>query len=283
MSSDIASMMGYNEQMKAAIAIASSVIDGSSKTVLVFGFPGNGKTLFPKALECRLREETKKKFSLKIIECDDIPVEVGDPNNTISVLNSIIDKALDDKPTILCFDEVDHLCPVIRDVQPNRGAFSAWMRRLLKDERIKKQSGVLLMGVTNNLGKIEPSVKRRFQIPLYFEPTPPEIINEMIQKNLINSDDLAKEYYHIFKKLHLHPMGAEVMAACNGVRDTYSNRNSLSPDNVVRSLVAHTPISPSEKEVERFQEVNSDLINLSLNYIIPNWLDIYQKNNVSEN
>lgn len=269
-------MVGYERQMDAGIAIALSVVDGISKSALIFGFPGNGKTLFPNAVAYRLKGKEEAPFSLVMIECDAMPTEVSDPEELLGDLRNAVDEALQLQPVILCFDEIDHLCPHISEVPPSRGTFSAWMRRLLKGEGFQANHA-LVIGTTNYPPCIEPSVKRNFQIPIYFEPTPREVAKKIIKKRLIDSQRVARKYVDNFKSLHRRPMGAEIMSACLQVKKTDTDLESLSEDEIISSLMASTPIPPSDRELRAYEKENADIIKMSEDIAIPYWLDIYKR------
>lgn len=191
----------------------------------------------------------------------------------IEELNKMLVKAHHNKPVIICFDEVDRLCPNIGEVPFDYGAFSAWVRCLLKDKDFKSGK-MLILGITNNPSKIESSVKRQFEIPLYFEPTPIEISQEIIRKNLINNDKIAEEYMQFYADFHFQPMGAEVMSACKAVKKIYKDISSVSEDEIIKSMKANTPIPPSEGELESYEQDNTSLIGLSKGISIPYWLDL---------
>ncbi len=275
-----ATMLGYSKQIKAGTSIALSVIKGTFKSMLIFGFPGNGKTLFPKALAQRLKDEESQPFSLVMISCGRMPTELGDPTEILSGLDETVQSGLQSQPVIMCFDEVDLLCPHISEVLPGRGAMSAWMRRLLKDEKSPLRATdtqAVLVGVTNYPSCIESSVKRNFEIPLYFEPTPICVAKRIIKEFLTNDEQVAQKYTENFQNLRLRPMGAEIIRACNQVKKIYPELGNISSDEIVRSMKANTPIPPSERELQSYVKSNKDLIDMSRKYAIPNWLDVYER------
>ena len=118
---------------------------------------------------------------------------------------------------------------------------------------------MLNLGITNNPSKIESSVKRQFEIPLYFKPTPIEISQEIIRKNLINNDKIAeKNTLQFYADFHFQPMGTEVMSACKAVKKIYKDHvPPFSEDEIIKSMKANTTIPPSEGELESYQQDNT--------------------------
>jgi SpoVK/Ycf46/Vps4 family AAA+-type ATPase len=269
-------MIGYEKQMKASLQIALGILEGGSKSVLAFGIVGNGKTFFPKALCQRLLREESKDFTVATIKCNKIPVEVSDPTGLRNDLNDAIDVALQHQPVITCFDEVDRICPHINRVPPGLGSLSSWLQEFLESKKMK-DAKTLVIGTTNHPQCIELSVKRRFDIALYFEPTSPDVAKLLVKKHLVDREDVAKGYLKNFEKHHLQPMGAQIAQTCSEVKKNHTDLNTIPAEEIVRMLKANTPHPLSNKDVEEYKKENEDMINWSEEYIIPNYLDIYER------
>jgi SpoVK/Ycf46/Vps4 family AAA+-type ATPase len=275
--------LGYEEQFKVGTSIAANAAKGNTKlqprSLLFFGIPGNGKTLFPKALVQRLNEQMKLKFSLTMVVCDLIPTETGEPAQIIRGLDEIMQESQKNEPVIICFDEVDLLCPDMSEVSAKRSPYSAWMRRLLKHDRFKNKT-VLIVGITNYPSCIDLSVKRNFGLLVYFEPTPIDIVKKIIHQELAGSTRKAKlvaeRYMNDFREVEMRPMGAETTMACRILKENYQNIDTMSVDDVVTILKASTPIAPTELEIQMFESKNRNLIDYSRKCVLPHWLKIHE-------
>jgi len=153
------------------------------------------------------------------------------------------------------------------------------MRQLLRDEELKATK-VLLMGITNHPTCIELSVKRNFAVPLYFEPTPLDVIKMIIQEELGSKiekiGEIAEKYIDSFRRLKMRPMGAEVTAACRISKESHPNLNTLPSCDIVTILKGNTPVTPTEAEIKALEKQNENLIDLSEKNVMPHWLNLYK-------
>lgn len=272
--------IGYDDQFTVAASFILDVLEKKSellqKSLLIFGVPGNGKTFFPKALVPRLKEKSDLSFNLLRIICDYVPMHIP-ASVTIAELMDCINESLRFEPILVYFDEVDLLCPHMDQVSPKQSPYSAWMRRLLRDDRLRTKD-IVLMGVTNNPTSIDLSVKRNFGTLVYFEPTPFEVIKEIIKAELDGyvkkPDEIADKYISGYQSLKMRPMGAEVTTACRILKASHPNLNSMSLNQIVSILKGKTPVPPTDVEIQASEKRYKDLKNLCEQNYMPHWLNV---------
>lgn len=253
-----------DEQLKAGMAIAKSVMSGfgGPRSILVFGIPGTGKTAFAMSLANCLKEQLGLDFNFVAISCDQIPIESGKPEEIVAKLNAVIKSAEKSRPTLICFDEIDSLSPIVTEIPSTTALFTAWMRRLLSYE-ISKTRNILMVCTTNYPSHIDFSVRRRFDTMFYIQPTPLDVIKRIIVEELGEgslSEEVADRYVRAFKRLRLHPMCASVVTACNLLKERYPDLSGLTRDSIVDALMANTSLPPSVEEIDHFESENADLI-----------------------
>ncbi|MCW4030525.1 MAG: ATP-binding protein [Candidatus Bathyarchaeota archaeon] len=270
-------LFGYENQMKALKTI--SINQGICHKVLFFGVPGNGKTNFSAALANSLSEEGKMHYALEMISSDKIPAELRDSDLLIRSLERAVGEALKQQPVIICFDEIDFMTPKLNTpgLTPHMASLCAWVRRFLNNDNVKS-SKALIVGVTNNPSMIELSVINRFKTGIYFEPTPPAIIELIIKNNLTTNKEVSDKFLRKVNGLGFWPMGRDVMNSCMSTKECYDGDITKIPTEMVASTMVATIGMPLPKRaIDEFEHDEANLIEQSKRYTIPYWIDFYEK------
>lgn len=123
------------------------------KGILLVGPPGCGKTLLAKALA---NESGVNFISIKGPEL--MSKYVGESERS---LREVFRKARQAAPTIMFFDEIDALVPARGSGLTSEGVAERMMSQFLTElDGIEELKGVLVLGATNRLDRLDPAVLR---------------------------------------------------------------------------------------------------------------------------
>ncbi|KAE8740797.1 hypothetical protein FOCC_FOCC013696 [Frankliniella occidentalis] len=176
--------------------------------LLLFGPPGNGKTLIGKCLASEARATffsvTASSFGSKWY------------GEAETLAKTLFESARALQPSIIFIDEVDS---ILRSAQENDGGCSTRLRTELlacmdgcttsgKDE-------VLVVGATNWPGKIDEAARRRFTRRLYVPLPDKETRTEQFQRELRNEKhDINEEQFQIMADMTEGYSGADISQVC---------------------------------------------------------------------
>lgn len=123
------------------------------KGILLYGPPGTGKTLLAKAVatECSLGFINIKGPEL-------LSEYVGQSEDNV---RKLFQKARDSSPSVIFFDEIDSLAPNRGQAGDSGGVMDRMVSQLLAEmDGVEKSDGVFVIGATNRVDLVDPSLLR---------------------------------------------------------------------------------------------------------------------------
>lgn len=263
-------LFGYDLQKKAGLGLSIGVHRGGCQTLLTFGYPGTGKSDYPFVLASILNQHFDPPFSVIEIKCDKMASVIDNPLETRSMLTERLNEAQEHKPLIISFDEIESMVPPLEEVIASRGTLVQWLRDYLNEIRSK----TMLLAVTNYPKRVDDSVYRRLHVPIYFNPTPHEVVRTLIREFIgcagNVADEIARGIAANLKRHKMIPMGANVIYACKTAIKACDDLNTLTTEEIVNHLTSCIPPT-SSKSVQNYRKGNKDLIEFSEKRILPYW------------
>ena len=131
--------------------------------VLMFGPPGNGKTMLMRAVANDIG-------SVKFISADGVEIMREGPENAISEIKKVFDRAKENAPSILFIDEIDTLVPSRENA--SEGGTMVAGEFLQQMDGIGKSYNIVLVAATNRPDALDPAMLRpgRFDRLVYIPP-----------------------------------------------------------------------------------------------------------------
>lgn len=190
------------EPLKAKLLEAGQEIVGtkakkgaSRNGILLFGLPGNGKTAFANALAGAL--------GLPIITATFGNVASRWVNQTTEQVVSVFRAARAQAPCVLFLDEMDSLLKDRNQTMSSSDETANTTNALLTELVSARDAGIVIIGATNYLEKLDPAAIREGRFDFKIEITPPD----EVARTALLRNGLAQ-----FKHLRIDP-GAIEMAA----------------------------------------------------------------------
>jgi len=186
----------------------------AGRAVLLYGPPGNGKTLLVK----EIAKASGKSVSFLSRKGPDILSRYH--GETEKNLVSVFQKAKEKCPAIIFFDEIDGLCPIrsFKQEQVHNSVVSTLLTLL--DELVYEAKKVFVIGATSRVQMVDPALRRpgRFDREVYVglpdEKTRREILNIHTRAwNNANSEELNNTLEDIAKRTS-GKSGADLKGLC---------------------------------------------------------------------
>ena len=121
--------------------------------VLLVGPPGTGKSLLARLIAT----QTRRSF-YPITASDVLGGQVGE---SVKKLTSVFERAKENRPSIIFFDEIDGLLPRRDGALLNQHDVQLVEQCLTEISNLSPQNDVFLIGTTNHLDRIDPRVAAR--------------------------------------------------------------------------------------------------------------------------
>ena len=143
------------------------------KGILLHGPPGTGKTFFAKILAAELSRLGVGKFSFFMRRGTDVmSMWVGESEKA---LRETFAKAVQCKPAILFFDEIDGLAPNRNTLQSTVPVYTNVVTTLLAEMDKLKNGEVYVIFATNRLEALDPALKRPGRCDVLIPFSPPDV------------------------------------------------------------------------------------------------------------
>ena len=145
--------------------------------ILLFGPPGNGKTMLMKAVNNEMHGVT-------MLELSGAEIAQAGIEKATATIKEIFNRARENEPAVIFIDEVDGLVPK----REGSSEFSVQMTsELLKEiDGLKDTSNIVVIGATNRPYMLDPAILRpgRFDKLIYVKPPGPKSRGELFRKYL---------------------------------------------------------------------------------------------------
>jgi len=155
------------------------------KGILLYGPPGNGKTLLARAVASEVNANFFVISGAEIVK--------GGADQATSRIKEIFNLAKDNSPAIIFIDEVDQVAPDRADL--NNKAFVPVTTQLLSEiDGIKELKGVIVLAATNRQGSIDSALLRAGRIEKHiFIPPPDQKAREEILSIYLRESNVSKD------------------------------------------------------------------------------------------
>lgn len=266
-------LFGYEEQMKAGLALGLTVARGAYKTALVFGYPGTGKGAFPLVLAVELNKRLRNKFSFFKIHCERVLIELRAPQELSQTLSHLSGKIEQNRPIIVAFDELETVSYTKRRLSLSSIVLYKWLVSFITQHI----GEVLVIGITSYPQEVDKALAARFCVPLYFDVTSPKMITEIIKYHLgaPRYETIAEILTDQLRPLGLSPISSEIINACSELKEL--DFETLSDDEIVNSIRRNLTPHSSIESIKKYRNDNARLIELSEKYSIPHWSRRFEK------
>jgi transitional endoplasmic reticulum ATPase len=133
------------------------------KGVLMFGPPGNGKTMLLSSILNGMKDVT-------VLQISASELVTQDPKNSVSAIRKVFNRAAENTPAVILIDEVDSIIPARRDASEQ--AIQLTNEILQQIDGIRENDGIIIVGATNRPEALDPAMLRpgRFDKLIYVRP-----------------------------------------------------------------------------------------------------------------
>lgn len=133
------------------------------KGVLLFGPPGNGKTMLLASILNGMKGVT-------VLQISSSELVTQDPRNAISAIKKIFNRAEENVPSVILIDEVDSMIPARKSA--SEMAILLTNEILQQIDGIKEKEGIIIVGATNRPEALDPAMLRpgRFDKLIFVRP-----------------------------------------------------------------------------------------------------------------
>lgn len=225
--------------VEAGVALAQeSVVSSSPYSVLVWGWPGTGKTLYPQHLYHRLRG-TASPFSLLHIHGGKIPCATEE--EAMSALNEVsaIAASADLYPMIIAFDEAQLLGPVGGSLE----AFYNWLTSYLDSD--SPGSGAVVFVITSEPELLDADLASQlgFQV---FVPLPSfdAAVELLGAVGVPNAEAVTTRLWGLSEELGINFSGRSLIHGARYAKAIARAKDSVETDTLVNAVLASSAPVP---------------------------------------
>jgi hypothetical protein len=266
---------GYERQIEAGMGLCLNVLENGNASLLVFGLPGTGKTLYPCTLANRFNKISKKKLSLAYIQCG--PQYHSTPDFSMQKFFAFMKMIQRHSPLIIHLVELDSIerpCANLENPEQKFKSFS--LLRFLRTDFSEGFDKSLIVATATNPAQIDPELFNDIDNVFYIPPTGRSDVATMISQLLerVDSEEIAAKLGKSFSRFGMIPLGRNVLRACKLINQQYKNIDNFSADEVVSLLKLLITPFPSSR-VDEYEQQNEPLrakCELEMRY----WHDFFQ-------
>ena len=206
--------------------------------ILFYGPTGCGKTFFVE----RLAEELAMNY-IKISHAD-----LASPyiHETVSKISNVFEKAKASAPCIVFFDELEGLLPSRESITDNALYKNEEVNEFLLHLDNAASSGILVIGATNHINKIDPAVLRsgRFDLKIHIPPPDFEARKELFEaelKEIPHSNEI--DFSELAKLTENYTNSDIVNIVKSAARETIASGEKEITQTLIKQSIQKTPSS----------------------------------------
>lgn len=223
---DLPPFVGYRRHLDAGIGMGRRVLEQNREyRVLLPGYPGTGKTMYPQVLAHELG------FALLYLKGNSL-IQNGDPNEVLRQLKKA-ESYLENAPLITAFDELDILAPD-RAIRPLvYTIFTGAMMNMLD----MKPSKTITLVMANYPLNLDMAVTGRLPYTFYFDLPDAQTLGETLEGLKVPHPlEVGKILYAKAESTNGRFVIRSLVHACNEISD-----RSEDPEEMAALLFPHLP------------------------------------------
>ena len=221
------------------------------KGILLFGPPGNGKTMLMRAVMGSLEGVTMLQVSGSDLEQDD-------EKTALSALKEAFDRAAENAPSILFIDEIDGIAPNRKNASEE--GIKLTEEFLVELDGIIETPGVVLVCATNRPSALDPAMLRPGRLDKIIYVHPPDEADRagLLRKYLENSPTGDIDYKALAEECDGFT-GADISNICREAktraldRSIASGKDEIITIDDIRSVMSTVKPSAPEKLVKSYE------------------------------
>ncbi len=220
--------------------------------VLLFGPPGNGKTMLLSSILNGMKDVTALQISSSELVTED-------PRSAIAAVRKIFNRAAENVPSVVLIDEVDSIIPARK--YASELAIQLTNEILQQIDGIKEKDGVIVVAATNRPEALDPAMLRpgRFDKIIFVRPPNPKERADMFELYLkdaptdgsIDTAELGRESEGF--------TGADISNICREVKTealrmaAETGKDMLIEMSDIQKLISQFKPSAPESELKQYQ------------------------------
>lgn len=255
-------MAGYERQLRAAQQFFDFLVSSSRMSaIMVFGWAGTGKSVFPKMLTHNLNQSNTD-CGLAYIRCHALTatLPVDQVRERLTTPEQFLDQGPESK--LLVLDELDALAPSRKD-NPGLLRLTSWAMDLL-EANDAQLPGCLIIGITNNPDRVESAVYDRFPCSLYFEVPTAAILTDILEdRGIPYASDVTQALCQLVSAEGCRPTGRGVYEGANLVLAKEGDAlQAKSPKQIAHLMLGATAMV-SDHQIQEYERAHRALISKS--------------------
>ena len=199
------------------------------KGILMFGPPGNGKTMLMRAVTNELKGVT-------MLELNGAEIGQEDVTKATAAIKEMFNRAVENSPSILFIDEIDGIAPKRKTATEKGVQLTAEF--LQEMDGLKETPGVVLVCATNRPNALDPAILRpgRFDKLIFVQPPDEPSREKLFEKNLEDVPKSKEIDYKELAKLSEGYTGADIANICREAKQKALNESLKSGTEVEVSM-----------------------------------------------
>jgi len=256
---------GYKKQMDFGMLIGELAIKQNTEyRILLFGFPGTGKTLYPQALTYNLKKEGLD-YSLLTVKCNSLRID--SPKHVRSLIKKIESYTKKGRRVILVLDELD-IFAQRRDESEYSvyNTATGYIMNLLEE----RNPSTITLGITNNPYKLDVAVRDRFDFPLYFPMQDTDIESLLKHKKMPKPKETADCLNDMYREDQARSSNRRMLRSLEFIKTINESPDVLNgmkisnnPREMARIIYINSGIPILYEEMEDYEGENASIINKS--------------------
>jgi len=220
--------------------------------VLLFGYPGTGKSEYPYVLLNYLRN-IGFKYAMLFIRCNRVTSKYSEVNEIKNLLKQLTERINEYEYKMLVFDEFDSISPR-RFILPSQRELSLWTMSYLANG-MERREKTLIFGITNFPYDIDEAVRDRIQYYIYFNFPDKQAIETILSYYQIpKSDKVGEKIVEFLTKEGFQVTGRGLVFACRKIQNLESDLEKRTEEEIANLILIHAqpvPRSDAENYIQR--------------------------------